>query len=579
MIESAKRRNRRIGSTDFISERFGISESDAIDLWQVMYETVNVENSEDIAITFLTEPDRERFFQAVTDNGNTITLETLSVISDAESAERTRRFFFQDLRYDVVSSEVSHLEDTHYQAVCYLQARPEMKQQILNDLQYMEQESTQTLAYRQDLLSTGNKLLSPLGWYRSISDEKSSHDRYLNKDTFDYAAKFFQAKMMKDLLQEMYHASRTAVVMSLAQKVAGGGLKQSANIANSYVNDVSAKVMSHFVTQVSEIQTWHELKASLNTQRFHADKAFDRQILFAILFAAVGGIVNVKFRKKNAFKLAQFVSIAKTVAEFLVSFSDAVQKNEVAGVDSSNEQDGEKQTVFEGKGQSNRSRTTQSGGDGNLGMNYQVVNYQAKVEATYKLKTLIQALKTMVEGNQSEADVFKYLAESLGGMASDYKVSSSMSLLIETAKTTSSRVIDNRFAREEQITQRHNEKQDMHMKTFISAITVAIAMGAENIDSIMNAFHRAADSIKKTAEAGSRSAAATTKLSRFQLFKEAASKRLLRLGRWMKQNVEQLGIVLIRLLKNTQAFQQGSVALSMRFSPFLNPTRLPISVL
>ena len=38
----------------------------------------------------------------------------------------------------------------------------------------------------------------------------------------------------------------------------------------------------------------------------------------------------------------------------------------------------------------------------------------------------------MIEANQSEADLYKFLAEGLGGMASEYKVSSSLQLKIRT---------------------------------------------------------------------------------------------------------------------------------------------------
>ena len=412
---------------------------------------------------------------------------------------------FNETEYVVDNTDGVTDLDSDQRVVLQLQQNPHIVAQIQNAQHYTTEEAIFTAAYRHDLDDTGSRLISPLAWARRIQDGEWSRDRYLNSDFFDYALKYFELRMFSKVMLEMYNSSRLSVFMSLAQKVANGGLKQSSNICSDFVTDAASRVMSHYSSQLLEVQNWQELKASLNTQRFQADKQYDRTILLVVVVAIVGTIFSFK-AKKGGFSIEQITAglqIIKQVTEFLIAAIDASEENKIEENDDENKMHHEKSSEgnesesdsgfksgrFKARGGSSQSSgSRRHSGDSNrgtstkgVGFNHMAVNMQEKMKSSRQIRQFSAAMKAMVDASKSESEIMMMMAEMLGGITSSLQFSRGMGMIIDTAKSTSMRILDNRFKREELIVRRHNEIQDAHTQMVMALIMTVITLGAEFI--------------------------------------------------------------------------------------------------
>lgn len=371
-----------------------------------------------------------------------------------------------DLMYRVSSSTTIATEhhDEVERAAMELYRNPSARIELENNLSYSDRQAVLTEGYRMDTSTTG--AYSYIVTRRFITAE----NRYLKTNYFDWATTYLQERMFAEMILEMYQSSRLAVMMALAQKVADGGLKQSANLATDFVQDASMSIMSHYSTQVGDIQNWHELKVSLHSQQFQNDKNYDLSVLLAIIFAIVAAVLSKIARlRKNPALMQGILQVVKSSIELLTSVLDAhAQKNHVdSGTTAETETEKE-------SGERNEASVREQGGSEGAGYNFQTVDYRAKSRASLEVRQFTQAMKAMVTASKSEAELYMMLAEMLGGLTSKMTVSKGMNSMIETAKTTAMRIIDNRFKMQEAKVKRHNEKQDAAAKMMVNVFMLII---------------------------------------------------------------------------------------------------------
>ena len=343
--------------------------------------------------------------------------------------------------------------------------------EISRRVNYTDRQALLTRAYQVDLNTTGARTW--VVFHGNDPNNMVSRDRYLRTNYFDYAQKFLEEKMFAEIILEMVNSSKFSVWSSLAQKIAGGGLKQSSNIATDYVQDASMQLMSHYSTQISDIQNWHDLKVSLNTQRYQADKAYDTQVIMAIIFGAlsIGLAAFKKFRKASSQMQQALLQIVKSSTEFIIAVMDASQKNEVEEDDEDNT-NAETLTEEDGAEDAHTRQQNDDAGSEALGFNFKTVDYREKARAAIRISRKTNALKSLINASKSEAELYMMLVEMLGGITSKMTVSKGMLNMIASAKSTSMKILDNRYKMKEANVKRHNEKQSAHMKALVSAVMV-----------------------------------------------------------------------------------------------------------